>query len=109
MINYFYAGKNNTIGDSVWFRRAPWFNVTRFGRDRFWYCSFGWLWWCVQFGKEPTLLPEPRRRAVALYWRNKQQLPIAPEEFTCWNCKQHGDCESAWDAYNTDGDCLEMK
>ena len=28
---------------------------------------------------------------------------------TCANCDAKDDCRSAWDAYNTQGDCLEMK
>lgn len=59
---------------------------------------------------QPTLLPEPERRRVALHWIGRQKMDISPEDFTCWTCNGHNNgCESAWDAYNTSGDCLEMK
>ncbi len=32
-----------------------------------------------------------------------------PEDFTCWRCKEESECMSAWDLYNTGGDCLEEK
>jgi hypothetical protein len=28
---------------------------------------------------------------------------------TCWNCPHALSCPSTWDAYNTNGDCLELK
>lgn len=34
---------------------------------------------------------------------------IGPGEFTCDNCVACKTCEFAFDAYNTDGDCLAEK
>jgi hypothetical protein len=31
------------------------------------------------------------------------------KHFTCETCENNDNCESAFDAYNTDGDCLESK
>lgn len=31
------------------------------------------------------------------------------EEFTCHKCSLKDTCRSAWDYYNTNGDCLEDK
>ena len=40
------------------------------------------------------------------------ELQLAPSvEVTCEDCPHNGDgdCEWAWDLYNTNGDCLAMK
>lgn len=34
---------------------------------------------------------------------------IPVEKFTCYDCPLANNCRSAFDPYNTDGDCLEMK
>lgn len=51
----------------------------------------------------------------AWYWIGVQQgtgqkpLYAVPSDFTCHDCKAEPTCPSAWDYYNTDGDCLESK
>lgn len=50
----------------------------------------------------------------AWFWIGKQSgsdahLYALPHEFTCHDCAAEPTCPSAWDFYNTDGDCLEAK
>ena len=40
---------------------------------------------------------------------HRQGLDYAPIEMTCWKCQDEPTCRSAWDMYNTNGDCLEEK
>ena len=35
--------------------------------------------------------------------------PPAKDRFTCNGCIDVDKCEFAWDPYNTDGECLELK
>lgn len=55
---------------------------------------------------------ERREKAIA-FIAHIQKKPIeevgARIKFTCDECKNPEDCEWAFDAYNTDGDCLDMK
>jgi hypothetical protein len=39
----------------------------------------------------------------------EKNLNAFREKFTCYECPDNATCEFAWDAYNTDGDCLHMK
>ena len=44
----------------------------------------------------------------------KDEIPDAayepdPESTTCWDCKDKDTCPYAFDAYNTDGDCIADK
>ena len=58
-----------------------------------------------------SLSEREEKRSVAL--KVIQTLPeewrAAPEDFTCFTCVDWKTCRSAWDPYNTDGDCLESK
>lgn len=50
----------------------------------------------------------------AWFWIGKQSgtarhLYALPHEFTCHGCGAEPECPSAWDFYNTNGDCLESK
>jgi hypothetical protein len=47
-------------------------------------------------------------KRVRLYWLTRQQIPIETP-MTCDTCEENHKCPSAFDAYNTDGDCLESK
>lgn len=49
---------------------------------------------------EPALSKEEREKA------EMSQYDVAKEDTTCWNCPENKTCKVAWDAYNTDGDCL---
>lgn len=54
--SYFYAGRNTTVLDTVMFDWRPRYHVERFGTtsgELYWYRTARWLWWCVQFGREP--------------------------------------------------------
>lgn len=35
--------------------------------------------------------------------------PIKKEDMTCFTCKDSAECASAWDLYNTSGECLAGK
>lgn len=37
------------------------------------------------------------------------EADVPPERFTCLECGINAECEFAFDPYNLDGDCLEMK
>ena len=39
-------------------------------------------------------------------FRDFGQYQVDKEDTTCWNCSENKTCKVAWDAYNTDGDCL---
>ena len=39
-------------------------------------------------------------------WTNVNPMP---EEYTCFRCPINDTCARAWDAYNTNGDCLAEK
>ena len=55
------------------------------------------------------------RLAVMLHNERFKQTPdhqgevVKREDFTCNRCVHEPYCPSAWDFYNTDGDCLESK
>lgn len=34
---------------------------------------------------------------------------ILAKELSCYTCQDNQECEYAWDAYNTNGDCLALK
>lgn len=54
-----------------------------------------------------------RKRALKLIDKQLEGEPVytkpAPEDFRCFNCRSEPTCPSAWDLYNTGGDCLEEK
>lgn len=52
----------------------------------------------------------PSYRANVTPWAMRKfgRLPVAAD-FTCGTCPAAPDCRSAFDGYNTDGDCLEEK
>lgn len=63
-----------------------------------------------------TIEPEKLKRALPLIREQWRALGLhpgihvpQPAEFTCATCNAEETCESAWDLYNTDGDCLESK
>lgn len=61
---------------------------------------------------EGVMLLEEQRKKVHL--EALKQFEGAPGDhtdvvFTCDTCKQNDDCEFAFDAYNTNGDCLAEK
>lgn len=47
-------------------------------------------------------------KRVRLFWLPRQNIPINTP-MTCDSCEDNASCPSAFDAYNTDGDCLESK
>lgn len=53
------------------------------------------------------------KRALKLIDKQLEGEPVytrpAPEDFRCFNCRSEPTCPSAWDLYNTGGDCLEEK
>ena len=61
------------------------------------------------------LRPEPLTTEQLVKFREEQVKVVAtllanvPEKFTCDGCGLAGVCRLAWDAYNTDGDCLYDK
>ena len=40
---------------------------------------------------------------------NEDGKPSKAQDFTCYQCNDSHNCRSAWDWYNTNGDCLESK
>lgn len=53
-----------------------------------------------------------RRGLVIVKYQLGPQFEAEPgvfERFTCLTCQHEAYCDSAWDLYNTGGDCLEMK
>lgn len=51
------------------------------------------------------------KRALKLIDRQFENVHTKPnpEDFRCFYCKEEPTCPSAWDLYNTGGDCLEEK
>lgn len=56
---------------------------------------------------------QKRKLALKLIDKQLEGEPVytrpAPEDFRCFNCRSEPTCPSAWDLYNTGGDCLEEK
>lgn len=42
-------------------------------------------------------------------FRDVGQYQVEKEDTICWRCCDNKTCKYAWDAYNTDGDCLADK
>jgi MoaA/NifB/PqqE/SkfB family radical SAM enzyme len=53
--------------------------------------------------------PEEIKRMRDTCLEDLKSLGIVPKEITCDRCKSNDVCEWAYDAYNTDGDCLACK
>jgi hypothetical protein len=51
--------------------------------------------------------------SACVTWKTKNPpgaiLIPDPEETTCWGCSESNECPWAFDAYNTNGDCLASK
>lgn len=54
------------------------------------------------------LFPEDYKKIMADYYSAMEER-IKPENLTCFECAENKTCEYAWDAYNTNGDCLAEK
>lgn len=81
-------------------------------------CPYGMQCIHTQLGiphKHQPLLPltDKYKRALKLIDKQLEGEPVytkpAPEDFRCFNCRSEPTCPSAWDMYNTGGDCLEEK
>jgi hypothetical protein len=64
---------------------------------------------CSTAGTAINQSERDKRIARANVQLAKQLSSIDPMTMTCWMCHLETTCPSAWDLYNTDGDCLESK
>lgn len=78
------------------------------------------IWVCLMFimgsgaGKQVEPVPESDAAQTfkGLMPRHKKAIKeqgLTILDFTCTNCQQVSTCPSAYDLYNTNGDCLEEK
>ena len=52
---------------------------------------------------------EPYHKQVIEEYQKNHSTITGIESFTCCDCPMVANCESAYELYNTDGDCLELK
>lgn len=74
---------------------------------------------CDEFGIRQISIVAKTKSMVHRLWKErfdglsetKPTIHYAPflQLCTCWGCKEKDTCRSAWDPYNTNGDCLEAK
>lgn len=55
------------------------------------------------------IIPEKKDRFFPVDFADVVDLEYKKEDLTCFYCRDNVTCPHAWDAYNTDGDCLFIK